>query len=194
MRFRRSSGRATSRSIALIVEVVLAVGLLALLIAITSGLYTYELNRLKTQQATDMLATFDRSVRVYAEVCGEWPPGSQDSSLRRILPLLLSVPETREVLSNVSNVLLYTVDGIPRCRDPWGQPIRCLTRRSSSKAFRDRVILNDGAPVFECAGPDRRFGDTDTSRQADNIRTDEPLSVTPPTTQPVTTDDEPGTT
>jgi hypothetical protein len=178
---------AASRGIALIVEVVLVVGILALLIAITSGLYTHELDTIKSRQAADMIATFDRATRVYAEACGDWPPGTSDSSLRRTLPALLSIPQSRDELHTLSPDLLFTVDGFARCRDPWGQPIRCLTIYSDSREIRDRVARNDGVPVFECRGPDRQFGDKDSTRQADNIRSDEPMIVPGPEPVPATT-------
>jgi hypothetical protein len=39
------------------------------------------------------------------------------------------------------------------------------------------VQRNHGVPVFESAGPDRDFGDNSDARQADNIRSDEPLDT-----------------
>lgn len=158
-------------------ELLLAAGLLALALAIVNGLYSYGLNQAKLDQASALVASLDRAVRTYAEVGGAYPPGRPDGALVGVLPALLAVPESKTQLQSVSPTLLYMVDGRIHCRDPWGRPLRCLTTRAANPAFVRRVELNDGVPVFDCAGPDRSFGDHDPARQADNIRSDEPLDV-----------------
>jgi type II secretory pathway pseudopilin PulG len=158
-------------------ELLLAAGVLALVLAIVNGLYSYGLNQAKLDQASALVASLDRAVRTYAEVSGAYPPGRPDGALVGVLPALLAVPESKTQLKSVSPTLLYVVDGRVHCRDPWGQPLRCLTPRVTDSALARRVELNGEVPVFECAGPDRSFGDGDPARQADNIRSDEPLDI-----------------
>jgi len=169
--------RRRRRGVAIVVELLLMVGVLALVLSIALGWYQYVLDRAKTQQAAVMLAALDRSVRTYAEVCGVFPPDRPDGDMQRMLPMLLSVPAAKGHLQPLVPALLFSVDGRPQCRDPWGTPVRYFTAAVEDPLFRRRVQLNRGVPVFECAGPDRRFGDDDQAEQADNLRSDEPLDV-----------------
>jgi len=184
MRAEKRTMRARRRVAVTALGVVVAGVVLALLLVILSGLYDHSLDRVKTRQAVALIATLDRAVRAYADAGGTHPPGSPDAGLRRVLPTLLSVPESRKHLAELTPALLFLVDGQPRCQDPWGRPIRCLTDRAASAAFRDRVQRNHGVPVFESAGPDRDFGDNSDARQADNVRSDEPLDTAGPTFRP----------
>lgn len=177
MRIGAMTKTANSWAIATVLEVILVVGVLALAITIVSGLYAHALDRAKTRQATVLIATLDQAVRAYADACGSYPPGSPDASLRRVLPALLSIPESKRRFATLSGALLFVVDGQPRCRDPWGQRLRCLTDRVAAPESARRVEHNDRVPVFESAGPDRDFGDGDPARRADNIRSDEPLDL-----------------
>jgi hypothetical protein len=177
--WRRRRGSAT--------EIFVIAGGLILLLVIASGLYTHGLNRVKTRQAIDLIATLDRAVRAYGDCTGTYPPGTRQDTLRRTLPALQALPESRAVLAGLPSALLHVVDGQPRCRDPWGQPLRCLTDHSQRADSRDRFQSNGGVPVFESSGPDRSFGDDTPSRQADNIRSDEPLDLPPPDPQRPTT-------
>ncbi|UCG17477.1 MAG: hypothetical protein JSV19_05490 [Phycisphaerales bacterium] len=177
MRLVATTRTTNSWAIATVLEIILVVGVLALAITIVSGLYTHALDRVKTRQATVLIATLDQAVRAYADACGSYPRGSPDASLRRVLPALLSIPESKRRLAALSPALLFVVDGQPRCHDPWGQQLRCLTDRVAAPASARRVENNDRVPVFESGGPDRDFGDNDPARRADNIRSDEPLDL-----------------
>lgn len=165
------------RGVAVVVELLLVVGLLALVLSVAAGWYQYVLDQAKTRQAAVMLAALDRSVRAYAEVCGVFPPARPDGDMQRMLPMLLSVPVAKGHLQPLVPALLFSVDGRPQCRDPWGSPVRYFTAEVEDHMFRRRVQLNRDVPVFECAGPDRQFGDDDPAKQADNLRSDEPLDV-----------------
>jgi len=160
-----------------VVELLLVVGLLALTLSVTAGWYQYVLDRAKGRQAAVMLAALDRSVRAYGQACGVFPPARPDGDMQRMLPMLLSVRPSKDHLRPLAPALLFSVDGRPQCRDPWGTPVRYFTAAIEDPMFQRRVRLNGGVPIFECAGPDRRFGDDDPAEQADNLRSDEPLDV-----------------
>jgi type II secretory pathway pseudopilin PulG len=184
-------GRSRRPGIASVLEVLLAAGVLALLVTASAGLYTNGLDRVKTRQAGELLGSLDRAVRAYGQACGTYPPGSADGALRRVLPQLLGVDESRRELSGVSPVLLFSIDGRPHCQDPWGVAVRCFTTRTREPRFAALVQRNDGVPVFESAGPDRDFGDSDAARQADNVRSDEPSTVPVRPPQPSSQPDVP---
>lgn len=100
-----------------------------------------------------------------------------DQTARRVIGQLASVPEARKILQKVPPLLRGSPENTDEpdgdsewdvVRDPWGTPLRCLTVDSASPADQQAVAANGGRPIFESAGPDRRFGMTDPADQADN--------------------------
>jgi hypothetical protein len=155
-------------------ELALVAGLLALLLTVTAGLYDHYLNTAKVQQVTALIQGLARAAAAYAEATGSYPPGRRDEASDPILATLLTVPASAAQVHALSSSLLFVADGKWHALDPWGRPVRYLTQHSERAEPRRRVEANGGVPVFECAGPDRDFGDAEAAGQTDNIASDEP--------------------
>ena len=154
----------------LALSAVMIVGALMLV----AGLYEHYLNRAKVRQVSNLIEGLSQAAAVYRETTGAYPPGRWGDTCGPALAGLQMVSASAAQLDKLGSSLLFLADGKLRCIDPWGQPLRYLTDRSAGPERRRRVQDNGEVPIFESAGPDRDFGDADTSRQADNICSDDP--------------------
>lgn len=191
---RRSLARGVTLSETLVVVSAVAV-LLTLLSLGMGGIRT----ELKREQAIALMRTLDSALGAYHEALGEWPadlnpnpsaleygarPASRkddDASGQRVIDLMAHTPASRVVLETLPDILREKTDrATPSAgewntsvRDPWGNPLRCLTSRSPLIPHRMAVAANRNRPIFISAGPDGRFGFSDVSAASDNIRSDE---------------------
>ncbi|MFH0980505.1 MAG: hypothetical protein V2A79_03075 [Planctomycetota bacterium] len=156
-------------------EFLLSAALLVLVLAVLAGLYDHYLNRAKVRQVSALIHGLSRAAAVYAEVTGAPPPGRGDEACDPALAAMQATPASSAQLQSLGSTLLFLSDGKLRCMDAWGRPLHYLTARSERPGHRRRVETNGGVPIFESAGPDRDFGHTDSSREADNIGSDEPI-------------------
>jgi type II secretory pathway pseudopilin PulG len=156
------------------IEFLLACALAGLLLAGAAGLYDHYLDKSKIEAARSLIAALARAASLYHESTGAYPPGRIDAGCDRALIALHASPRPAQTLKGVSGPWLAAVNGLPRCVDPWGREVRYLTDLTEVAAYRRRLIQNGGVPIFESAGPDRDFGDSEPGDQSDNIRSDEP--------------------
>ena len=155
-------------------EVVLIAGLIMVVLAVGAGLYDHHLNRVKVRQVTVLIDALRRAAAAHAETAGAYPLGRRDDACDPALAVMQKMPGSAAQLQAAGSSLLFLSDGKLRCIDPWGLPLRYLTVRSELREHRRRVEANGGMPIFESAGPDRDFGDTNSARQGDNICSDDP--------------------
>ncbi len=155
-------------------ELVLSAALLMLVLAVVAGLYDHYLNDAKVRQMTTLIHDLSEAAALYSQATGAYPRGRDDGACDSALATMQMVPAPAAHLQALGSGLLFLSDGKLRCVDPWGRPLRYLTARSAQPEHRRRVQANGGVPIFESAGPDRDFGDTDSACQADNICSDDP--------------------
>jgi type II secretory pathway pseudopilin PulG len=161
-------------------ELLLAVVVLALTLAAITGLYARLVDQAKIRDTTRMIAALARAVELYHEAAGDYPEcpaGPADAVIER----LLTLPQCARIIESAApqgSQRLGVASAPARfSRDAWGTPLRYVSPSAVLPFFSERIRLAGGVPIFESAGPDLRFGDTDTMRQPDNIRSDEPLAV-----------------
>lgn len=155
-------------------ELVLSAALIMLVLAVVAGLYDHCLNDAKVRQMSALIQGLNEAAALYFQATGTYPCGREDGACDSALAAMQMVPAPAAHLQALGSSLLFLSDGKLRCVDPWGRPLRYLTARSAQPEHRRRAEANGGVPIFESAGPDRDFGDTDTARQADNICGDDP--------------------
>ena len=167
-----------------LVELLIVVAVLALLfgglVRITDGLR----NDAKRQQARVLLTALASATGVYAELQAPledgsegadaatgYPPGAFDADARPCLAALLATPQTRQKLAGLGWPWSRLLDDSEGWVDPWGRPLRYVTRLHDERAVR----MNGGKPFWVSAGPDGRFGDANLAQRSDNISSDEPM-------------------
>lgn len=187
-----SGGALMQRAMTLVEILLVAVAIGVVLAMVALGVATVR-NDLKHGQVEQLLATLDEALSAYHQATGHWPvdPGAEDTeralvehdgSADRVVAVLASEPASRAILDKTRPVLRVTpvadisdeANELPwgTVQDAWGRRLRCLTAASKSPLDREAVAINDGRPIFICAGPDAQFGNRDISTAADNLRSD----------------------
>ena len=144
--------------------------LIAVLYALV-GATDYVRRGLKRAQCARLLRALDHTLTGYQVAEGDFPPGAPDRQSRRCLQVLTTHPSFAALRQTLPPVLRDDRPGRAALTDPWSRPLRYITAASDP----GRANANAGRPVFESAGPDRHFGDTDPGATLDNLATDEPL-------------------
>ncbi len=158
------------------VELLLVYVVLTLAVVLLAGVNGYVQREAKCRLAEDMLLTLRESLPAYHEAVGEYPAEQHDHDADRAIAALLSESASAETLKRWPLALPHGPGNGIQLVDPWGTRFRYLIRddsvtigaQGSSKPSAGTV------PLFESAGPDREFGDTDGSRAKDNLSSDIP--------------------
>ena len=158
-----------------LIELLVACTILGGGLLLVAGLYDHYLDQAKAGAARELIAALARAAAVYREATSADPPGRMDTGCDRALRAIRAHPASAAVLKEDSVPRLLTTDGLTRCVDPWGIPVRYLTDRSEHPEHRRRILAGGGNPIFECAGPDRDFGDANPPARLDNLRSDDPV-------------------
>jgi len=163
-------GRIQRAGIALIELVAVAV-LLAAVLLLLARVVEHARTKAKRELAVRVLASLDAALQAYREAHGVWPPGRSDGDASACLAVLCADPATEPARRRLPKSWRQACEQAGVCADPWGTPLRYVTEARDPA----RVLANGGRPFFECAGPDRDFGDADLARRLDNILTNEPM-------------------
>jgi len=158
-------------------ELILVAALITLVLLVAAGLYDHYLNKAKVRQVTEVVHVLSQAAAMYCDVTGDYPRGRADGACDPVLAAMQRVPAPVAHIQSIDSSLLFLSDGKLRCTDPWGKPLRYLSVGSEPPEHRRRVETNGRIPIFESAGPDRDFGDDDSTGQADNIASDDPNST-----------------
>jgi type II secretory pathway pseudopilin PulG len=167
----RSGGR---RPAVTLIETLVAGLVLALVLWLLAGFYARGLDTARVRQARVLLRTLDDALAAYYDEAQAYPPGLPNGVPNEALNTLLQVPASADVLATLDLRLLHMRDGRPECLDPWGRRLRYASPRIGDMDLRKRVERNGGEPIFECAGPDGRFGHAGDRYSADDVASDEP--------------------
>lgn len=119
--------------------------------------------------AIRLLTDLDKCLARYHRATGMYPRLTGPNAVNWVTAALLDHEKTRPTLEALPESL-WQGPGRKNLVDPWGTPLRYYSDPAESRLVR----ANSGRPVFESAGPDREFGDTDPVRLGDNLRSDDP--------------------
>ncbi len=158
------------------VELLLVYVVLALAAVLLAGVNRYVQREAKCRLAEDMLLTLRESLPAYHEAVGRYPADRPDSDAEQAIAALLSELASAEILERWPVVRTGMLGNGLQLVDPWGTGFRYLIR-DDSVAFGAQGSSNPSAgtvPLFESAGPDREFGDSDGARAKDNLSSDIP--------------------
>ena len=124
--------------------------------------------RAKRDLALRLLADLDKSLSRYHRATGGYPPSYEPHSAITATVNFLDLDRTRSIMESLPECL-WNEPTRRTLVDPWGTPLQYHSGPDSQLAR-----ANNGKPVFVSAGPDRDFGDMDTARMGDNLRSDDP--------------------
>ena len=158
-------------------ELLLVYVVLALVLVLMAGLGGYVQKEAKSRLAEDMLLTLREALAAYHSAVGRYPPGVDSQRAEPAMTALLAEGAARAVVDDWRASFADPAGSLVLPLDPWGLELRYLTERNLTPAQRAQLI-GDGAlvmPVFESAGPDRDFGDRDSSGMQDNLSSDIPM-------------------
>ena len=153
-----------------LVELLLTYVLLALLLVLMVGVSEYVQRQARRQLAEDMVLTLRETLLAYHASVGRFPGGWADGESTAAITVLLGEPACARVLQDWP-VTLSAPRQPAHYVDPWGRSFRYLTTASGAE-HRERVTMDGGVPIFESAGPDGDFGDTDLQAREDNLASD----------------------
>ena len=158
-----------------LVEMAVSVLLLGIVLFLLAGLARTTRQRAKKQLTCRLLCSLDTALGAYVDRYKAPPPGVPDGSADRAIAALLAYGASSAELDGLPGVLRTTKGEVKTLVDPWGTPLRYVTGEHESPAMRDRVATNGGRPLFDSAGPDRRFGPTEDRPDGSDIWGDECL-------------------
>ncbi len=193
----RATRFVASRTGMTLVEMVITVSIVGFGLFLLMGWMDSMRQDARRDLAIRMLSELDKCLARYHRSTGHYPRTSGPNAANWATAALLDHGRTREALEAFPPSL-WSGPGYKNLIDPWGTPLRYHAEEDGAR--RDSrtskiVRANSGRPVFESAGPDRDFGDTDPSRLGDNLRSDDPgpdvfrlqdLMQKPPTTETTT--------
>jgi len=152
-----------------LVEMTITVGAVGFLLFLVLGWMATLQEQTKEDLARRMLADLDKALVRYRRATGSYPTLRGPNSTIPPVVDLLDQEKTRPILEVLPSCLRGG-PGRVRLLDPWGTPLRYLPADSDNP----RVKANGGRPIFESAGPDRDFGDTNPVALGNNLRSDDP--------------------
>ncbi len=158
------------------VELLLVYVVLALAAVLLAGVNRYVQREAKCRLAEDMLLTLRESLPAYHEAVGRYPAEQPDRDAERAIAALLSESASAEILKRWPLALPHGPGNGIQLVDPWGTRFRYLIRDDSVTIGPQGSAKPPAGtvPLFESAGPDCDFGDTDGSRAKDNLSSDIP--------------------
>jgi len=138
-----------------LVEIMITVGIIALLASMVIGLATHFDNRSKEKGLESTFAVLEGALQEYYEYMGGFPVAvnkDPNENSEILYERLCSIPSSRQVLERISDTLIQdkVETDVPEIYDLWGT---VLDYRYDSNI--------DTFPELISAGPDRKFGTTD---------------------------------
>lgn len=165
-----SSGRrAFKRRGLTLVEMAVVVLLLGIALFLLAGLARTTRRQAKRQLAVRMLCALDEAMTLYIQHYKSPPPGDPDGSADRAVAALLNYDPSNVRLADLPSVLRRNQAMTEALVDPWGTPLRYVTADHASAMMRNRITANAGRPIFDSAGPDRRFGPAEGRSEGPDI-------------------------
>jgi type II secretory pathway pseudopilin PulG len=158
-----------------LVEMAVVLLLLGISLFLLAGWARMTRQEAKRQLAVQALRALDEAMTLYEQRFGHPPRGRPDGSADEAIAALLDDPSSAKRLDSLPAALRRTKGSRTSLVDPWGTPLRYITSVHESPAMRARVASNAGWPIFDSAGPDRRFGSADGTGGGREIRGEECL-------------------
>jgi len=155
-----------------LVEIALAVVLLAGVLAVVAAAYNHVLTQARVGETQVLLTSLSRATVALDEHAALRV--LQDDDEQGVLAAICADPAASAAMHDVSPYLWRCSSGVIRCVDAWRTPIRVVTRSTTDAALGQRLQLAGGGALYESAGPDRDFGTDNTARRMDNLRSDDP--------------------
>ena len=152
-----------------LVEMLITIILIAVGLFILSGWMTSMRQAARRDLAVRLLSDLDKALSRYCRTSGYYPDARGPNAANWATTALLDLDKTRPLLEALPESL-WDGPGRKNLVDPWGTPLKYLSDSRESPLVR----ANNGRPVFVSAGPDRDFGEEDTARIGDNLRSDDP--------------------
>ncbi len=150
--------RRAANSVTLI-EMVIVVGIVALLATMVIGIASHLDNRTKEKGLANIFVLLESALQEYHEYTDRFPEQAERNFTKAaahsefLYSELHSIPSSQKVLEKISDSLLRSKTEAgstsPKIYDPWG------------KVLDYRYIQGDTFPELISAGPDKVFGTTD---------------------------------
>jgi len=153
-----------------IFEAAIVAAVLGIVLFIVAGGVGSVRQQAKRNLCARLMAGLGEALAQYHAKTGDYPPGRPDASAGPAIAAMLAVPEAAAELKDLPAVLQLGADPHVGGVDPWGRPVRYLTAASPTESARREVAANGDVPIFESAGGDGDFGETDPAAAADNHR------------------------
>ena len=142
-----------------LVEILVAVAIIAILATMSIGIATRINDRSKEKGLESTFSLLELALQEYHESAGKFPLQSERNFANALIhsEFLYSelnlIPESRKILERITKSLVKneygTVDTPPEIYDPWGTVLDYI------------YVLGDNFPEFVSAGPDKIFGTAD---------------------------------
>jgi type II secretory pathway pseudopilin PulG len=166
--YKRREHASASRRAMTLVEMTIAVMLVAAVLSLLVGWSRTVRREAKTALTVRVLATLDLALSRYHQAHGVYPSVPNDEPAE-VVRALLRDPASAPLADAIPPVL-WSYRPPRRLLDAWGTPLKYEADPRKSRY----VAANAGRPVFVSAGPDRDHGVSDRARMGDNLRSDDP--------------------
>lgn len=150
-----------------LVEMAVTVLLLGIALFLLAGLARTTRQKAKKQLAVRALVVLDDALSAYEQRYGKPPAGRPDGSAEKVIAALFAYGPSSAKLELLPAVLHRGQGPTRSLVDPWATPFRYVTSAHALPAMRARVAGNAGRPIFDSAGPDRRFASSDSGEEDD---------------------------
>ncbi len=154
-----------------IFEAALIAAALAIVLFLVAGGVGTIRQQAKRNLCTRLMTQLGDALVKYHQATGTYPPGAPDSSAGNAVQAMLRVEAAAAALKTLPLSLRMGAEPLVGGVDPWGRPLRYLTADVQNEHDRQEVAANGGVPIFESAGRDKDFGDSNPATATDNVRT-----------------------
>lgn len=161
-----------------LVEVALSVVVIAAGLALAAAGYNHVLTQARVSETRALLVGLAKAATALDEETALRVQQAADSA--EVLRAICTDGRASAQMGDASAYLWRCSTGVIRCVDAWRAPIRVITVGTMGVALGQRLQLAGGGVVFESAGPDGDFGDENSARRMDNLRSDDPDVVMGP--------------
>jgi prepilin-type N-terminal cleavage/methylation domain-containing protein len=142
-----------------LIEMVIVVGIIALLATMVIGIVSRIDNRIKEKGLKNIFALLESALQEYYQYSDKFPEQTEkdftnaQAHSEYLYKELRSIPNSRDILEKISDSLLENKygdsDTLPEIYDPWGT------------ALDYRYVPGDNFPELISAGPDKVFSTAD---------------------------------
>jgi prepilin-type N-terminal cleavage/methylation domain-containing protein len=142
-----------------LIEMVIVVGIIALLATMVIGIVSRIDNRIKEKGLENIFALLESALQEYYQYSDKFPEQTEkdftnaQAHSEYLYKELRSIPNSRDILEKISDSLLENKygdsDTLPEIYDPWGT------------ALDYRYVPGDNFPELISAGPDKVFSTAD---------------------------------